>query len=755
MSNPLQVAFRALCLSLMLPLAMFVAANTLPHPPPLAIAHLAASAPKLDEPAFPTKLGHQPNPRTAASTPPAADHAIETSTPDPTRITTAEPELVPERPVPGHAPTQSNRERSVTPGSPHSAANSSHPAAKSDETSSAKHVAEELAVKLSLVEEKLRTLDEQHRLEIARLEQQGSQRDLDIDLNRVGTTPGPAPEEGPTPIEPSAEPQPIKVNPRPTLPAPSLPLPVMPLPPVAPVPQQAERGIRHSRSREGNLNMQLHEADLGEVLTIIGEHFHQNIVAGRGVTGRVTATLTEAELDEALDVVLRSDDFVTRTTNNAIVVLTRSDALSRDQQLKPLTTRLYVARYLNANDLRQLVTPFLTPGWGRATTTVTNSGLVPGQGGAGQYASSTNVALRQQQALVVQDTVETLENIDRIVRELDVPPQQIVLDVLLLRVELTDRQPLGVDFNSLSGAQQDRLISPLGIPPAGDNSLRNLEPPSLYGIGSKAGLLRTTNTELLERLRKNGTTTVVASPSLVVINKEQADLTIQKRAPAMGGFNGQVMLSAGSQIRLRPDLGADGLIKLRVQPDQSPGSTQSAGVSTQVETLLHDGQTLVLGGLFDETIAPTKSKSVTDVLKGKGWLDRRPVVTRWEILTLITPRLIRDMAPSTTALGRPTLLNGDVTGKPFAATTTRLPIPTTRNDVDTGRPDEIQLDSPLRSSQQPWTSEMPEIHEPQKLPESIGDPESKPIYEDRVDSLNQVIQTRGVLVPPVSAPLRR
>lgn len=427
-------------------------------------------------------------------------------------------------------------------------------------------------------------------------------------------------------------------------------------------------GLMQAKPAGGNgerfESIEFQDADISEALAMLGQLSGMNILIGRGVSGRVPAiNLQNVTAEQALDALTKSLGYVYERDENFVFVWTIADAGARKQAARKTMSKVFRPRYVSVKDLQTLVTPLLTkPGGLIAVTNPTEAGL---------EESKTKVGgngLAQTDALLVIDFPEVIAQVDAIICDVDVPPAKVVIEAMILSVKLTDSMKLGVNFALLdkthkqlatsgSGAQinsnvgfpvKDTLISggtAMGEFITGTSGLR-------YGFlqGDLSGFV-----EALETLAE---TSVVASPSVRVLNKQRAELIIGQRlgyktvtqngAQSVENIN---FLEVGTKLLIRPFVAQDGLVRMEIHPERSDGRINEQGLpesrTTEVTSnvMVRDGSTIVIGGLIEEQANQTQSR-----IPGLGAL---PVVgnlfknkandtNRTELIVLITPRIVQD-----------------------------------------------------------------------------------------------------------------
>lgn len=408
------------------------------------------------------------------------------------------------------------------------------------------------------------------------------------------------------------------------------------------------------------------DVDISQALAKLGQLSGMNILVGRGVTGRVpAANLQNVTAEEALDAITKSLGYVYEREGNFVYVWTATDSVARKQAARKTVSKVYRPRYVSVKDLQALITPMLSkPGGLIAVTTPAEIGL---------EESKTKVggnSLSQTDALLIVDFPEVIAQLDAVLAEIDVPPAQVVIEAMILSVKLDDSMKMGVNFALLNGQNKQLVTSGNGstikssvgfpnnfpdktslLPVAGD-----FVSPAAAGL--KYGFLYGDLAGFVDALETLAETSVIASPSVRVLNKQKAELIIGQRLGYKTITNNGVQsieninfLEVGTKLILRPFVAQDGLVRMEIHPERSDGKINDAGLpesrTTEVTSnvMIRDGSTIVIGGLIEEQANQSQSR-----IPGLGAL---PVVgnlfksktndtTRTELIVLITPRVIRD-----------------------------------------------------------------------------------------------------------------
>jgi len=437
-----------------------------------------------------------------------------------------------------------------------------------------------------------------------------------------------------------------------TLPPP--PSPALQLEPLPPTVLEAEDGrlIIHSR-----------DADVRNLLEQLAEQAELNILASESVQGTVTVNLQNVTVDEALNTVLKAAGYVSRRDGNVLYVGTSADFAALEQSLDRIGTRVYRPNYVSAKDLSPLLTPLLTPSVGKISVTAP-----PATGIGDDDSQAGGDSISQQDAIVVQDYERVLMQIDQVFREVDRRPSQVSIEAVIVSVTLNDENQFGVDFQLLRDKQNVRFGwgNPRQAPLEGGG---NVDPVTGAPIGEfqfdtgglKFAFLDDALGVFLNALETVGDANVIASPKLLCLNKQKAQILIGQRLGYISttvtqNFSTQNVefLDVGAQLRLRPFISSDGMIRMEVHPELSQGSVVVNGgftlpqkTLTEVTTnvMCPDGCTVIIGGLMREDLS-TQTTQVPLLgslpLAGPLFRNKTDTVNRTEILVLLTPRIIEN-----------------------------------------------------------------------------------------------------------------
>ena len=186
------------------------------------------------------------------------------------------------------------------------------------------------------------------------------------------------------------------------------------------------------------LTLNFQDIETRAVLQLLAETSGRNIVVSDTVQGNVTLRLRNVPWDQALDIVMTTKGLDMRENGNVIIVAPAEEIAAREQadlearnaltELEPVYSEFLQVNYAKAGDLAALIGG-------------TGTG---GQGGSLLSERGTVAIDARTNTLLVQDTVERLQNIRRLVTTLDIPIRQVLIESRIVVVNDDFSRDLGV-----------------------------------------------------------------------------------------------------------------------------------------------------------------------------------------------------------------------------------------------------------------------------------------------------------------------
>ena len=416
----------------------------------------------------------------------------------------------------------------------------------------------------------------------------------------------------------------------------------------------------------GEIDLHVKDLDVTKVLQLLSIQSQRNIVASKNVSGKVSADLYNVSFDQAMDAILEPNGFAWRERGNFIYVYTAQEIQDIDEAGREVEARVIRLNYLDAQTASTMASSLLSPNGTIAISGESAAGFQPsiGDGGGESFAFGGT--------LMVRDYEENVEQIAALVQELDTRPKQVLVEATVLQARLTEDNAFGVDFAVFSDLTPLDFANPLnavnslisGGGPTGETG--GAIGTTAGGSGSnragiKAGYLGSDAAVFARALDAVADTTVLATPKVLVLNRQRADILVGERLGYLSTTVTETsetqtveFLDVGTQLTVRPFITDEGFIRLELRPSVSDGTTRSVGntvipdQTTQelvTNVIVRDGTTVVLGGLFKEDVSISRSQIPgLGEIPGLGWLGKGQddEIDRSEVIFLIKVTVMED-----------------------------------------------------------------------------------------------------------------
>lgn len=434
----------------------------------------------------------------------------------------------------------------------------------------------------------------------------------------------------------------------------------------------------------GTVDISVQDTDLAQVLQMLSLQSRKNIITSKRVSARVTANLYDVTFKEALDAILHVNGYGYIEQGNFIYVYTLEEIAELEKAARRTESRRFSLEYLSAPDAAEFVRPLLSDKGKLSFLGEVEKGFKPDDTTAGEdswaYAAM----------LVVNDFPENVESISKLLGELDTPPQQVVVEATVVSTVVNEDNAFGVDFSVIANSNFVDYLNPLS---AVNNLIRGNNTPgarptnpeqgyvpadnradaitSTVGNtagpgGLKVGVIQGDVAVFLRVLDEVTDSTVLARPRVMALNRQRAQVLVGDRIAYLSTTQTETsttqavqFLDTGIRLIFRPFISSDGSIRMELYPSVSEARLRSStGVrgtgqeipderTSEITTnvRMRDGQTLVLGGLFQEdtTISRSQVPWLGDIpIVGAAFSGQTDKIVRREIMFLITPTIVHD-----------------------------------------------------------------------------------------------------------------
>lgn len=377
------------------------------------------------------------------------------------------------------------------------------------------------------------------------------------------------------------------------------------------------------------ISVEYKDADLGSVLRSLALTYRLNLLTGPDIKGKVTINLQEITVQKALEAILKANGLLYEMRDGVIYVT------SGDPALIDVKTEVVQLKYLTATQAQNMTRKLLSAKGDMKINETANN-------------------------LILTDYRENIDNIRKLLDEVDLAPKQVLIEAKILDITSSDLRALGVtynvDYTPTGGGlfnRSTRFAEEL------DTTVNMAETSTLTGGQISLNTLALKGVTLnatIDALVRDGKANLLASPSIAVINGQEARIVIGERFPykertqtTSGTTETTKFVDIGTTLKVNPQINDDGYITMSLHPEVS-SLTEALDAGPRVSTReadtvvrIKEGETLVIGGLIRQTDNRSEDKiPVLGDIPILGHLFKRSErsVQQTELAVFITPRIL-------------------------------------------------------------------------------------------------------------------
>jgi type IV pilus assembly protein PilQ len=440
--------------------------------------------------------------------------------------------------------------------------------------------------------------------------------------------------------------------------------------PIVEDPTKLIQGSRAGYTGE-KLSLNFQNVEVRAVLQVIADFTGFNFITSDTVGGNLTLRLKDVPWDQALDIILQTKGLDMRKNGNVVWIAPRDELATKEKlaleaqaqisDIEPLRTESFQLNYQKADALQALL--------------ANKDQRILSKRGSAVTDPRTNT-------LFVQDTPARLEQVRALVRKVDVPVRQVLIESRIVEASDTFSRNLGARFGIFDrhvgdnvtgqGAQKytiggsldatgfftTQVISPiptlnqsLGVVlPA--QGLAGRTPGAFSMILFNDAMSRFLNMEVTA-LQADGKGKIISSPRVVTADQVEATIEQGTEIPyqqaTSSGATSVSFKKATLSLKVKPQITPDDniIMSLNVHKDSPDFSSNPPSINTKqivTEVLVQNGGTVVIGGIYTQTQNDQTTKiPVLGDLPYLGFLFRTNSKQddRNELLIFISPRIMK------------------------------------------------------------------------------------------------------------------
>ncbi len=414
-------------------------------------------------------------------------------------------------------------------------------------------------------------------------------------------------------------------------------------------PNRLVKGLAPGYSGE-KLTLNFQNISTREALSVIADFTGLNMVISDTVSGSLTLRLKDVPWDQAFEIILQSRGLDMRKNGNVIQVAPREEIAAKEKiefssrqeitELEPLNTENFQLAYAKAADIVTLIS--------------NDKQRILSKRGSANFDLRTNM-------LFVKDVPSSLAEVRKLIKLVDVPVRQVLIEARFVEAGETFNQTLGgrLGYTGPSVAAGGGFaVGNMGRGSVSGGSL-NL-PGASSGLGGltmtlfNAAATKTLTLEL-NASAIDGTTKNIASPRVVTSDKTAATIESGVEVPyqqaSSSGATNVAFKKAVLGLTVTPQITPDDSVTMKISVSQDSVGNIFSGVPSintkkvDTQVLVDNGGTVVIGGVYtqDESDSTSKVPGLGDI-PVLGWLfkNNTRAKSKKELLVFITPKILKD-----------------------------------------------------------------------------------------------------------------
>ena len=459
--------------------------------------------------------------------------------------------------------------------------------------------------------------------------------------------------------------------------------------PVQEDPSKLTQGTRQGFKGE-KLSLNFQNVEVRAVLQVIADFTGLNIITSDTVTGSLTLRLKDIPWDQALDIIMQTKGLDMRKNGNVVLIAPREELAVKEKQqlearqqiseLEPLQTEMFQLNYAKSSDILNII-----------NVGARNPGGASGTGDRFLSRRGSAFVDPRTNILFVTDTAAKLEEVRRIIRQIDTSVRQVLIESRIVIASDKFSRQLGIRLGVQTGfTLQKRYAGGIGgtlstnpvVTCTGTTCTRETRTQTPYELASgianagysdspqlnvnlpvagAAGQLALTLINLeLSALEADTLGKVISSPRVVTADNQKAHIEQGTDIPyIIQGTNNTVptvqFKKAVLSLDVTPQITPDNRIIMTVEIHKDSvgqiiniAGSQYPSIDTKnVTTLIavNNGDTAVIGGIYEETLtnSVTKVPFLGDIpILGYAFKQTGKDIEKTELLIFLTPRIIKE-----------------------------------------------------------------------------------------------------------------
>ncbi|WP_332403117.1 type IV pilus secretin PilQ family protein [Vibrio metschnikovii] len=427
--------------------------------------------------------------------------------------------------------------------------------------------------------------------------------------------------------------------------------------------QSAPANVLEPSAKLISINFQ--DIPVRNVLQLIADYNQFNLVVSDSVSGNLTLRLDGVPWQQVLDIILQVKGLDKRVEGNVILVAPKAELDLREKQ------QLEKARL--AEELGDLQSDIIKISFAKASDIAE---MIGGTGAVNMLSERGSISIDERtNALLIRELPENIHVIREIIAALDIPVKQVQIEARIVTVNEGNLDELGIRWgvsstrgNNTVGGSIEGNLAGIGLyqPEDGSEMINNFLNVNLGATAANASSIAFQVAKLgsgtlldleLSAMQRESKAEIISSPRLITTNKKPAYIEQGTEIPYLesssSGATTVAFKKAVLSLQVTPQITPDNRLVLDLSVTQDrpgdivkTGTGEAVAIHTQrigTQVLVNNGETVVLGGIFQHSITNTVDKvPLLGDLPLLGALFRRSYqqMGKSELLIFVTPKVV-------------------------------------------------------------------------------------------------------------------
>ena len=349
-----------------------------------------------------------------------------------------------------------------------------------------------------------------------------------------------------------------------------------------------------------------------------------NIIPSKDVSGTISVNLHNVPLAKAIEAVSVANGYQCVKKNDIYFIVKEKTKRGKEKPGIGSTVKSFRVNFANMSEVRTVLEDIV---------------------------GEDNFTVHQEaKTVIVEDSIENIEKVEKVLKSIDYPPKQVLIEAKILEIKLGENLQFGVDWQKTFTQGEfvgTAMTNGFSLPSTAEGAKG-----IFLDVISNDGDLQARLDALDTKTEMN----VLATPKLLAVDGKPAEIIIGGRlgyyvvtTTETSTLQNVEFLGTGTQLKLTPHISEGKKILLDIHPSVSEGSIDALGLpsesTTEVSTFLlaEHGDTIFIGGLIRERREQIREKVpiVGSIpLIGFFFSRTKDMVSKHEIIVLITPYII-------------------------------------------------------------------------------------------------------------------